>query len=478
MRRYRPSCRIAMETEDEQTETDMLLKNQIIETEIEDLTNEGLGVGKWDGQAVFIKDTVPGDRVRALVIKVKKTYAYARLQEIIRPGADRVEPVCPAARACGGCQLQMLSYSAQLVWKEKKVRDTLTRIGGFAGDSFPVFPVLPAESTLHYRNKAQYPVGRGQNGEPQIGFYAGRTHSIIETEDCSIGHPGDREIIECVRTWMKEHHVNGYDEAEGSGLVRHIMVRSAYETGERMTVLVVNGRRLPAEESLCRSLMALPGMCGVVLDRNETRGNVILGRDGRVLAGRDYFVDYIDGIRYKISYRSFFQVNPRQTRRLYETAVSFAGLTGKETVWDLYCGTGTISLFLARQAARVYGVEIIPEAIEDARKNAAENGMNNARFFVGKAEEVLPRMYEQEGISADVMVIDPPRKGCDEAVLRTMAAMAPQRIVYVSCDPATLARDLKYLAGAGYRVEKVQPVDMFPQTCHIETIVLLQKLNS
>lgn len=450
-------------------------KNDMVTVEIKDMGHDGEGIGKAEGYTLFIKDAVIGDLVEAKVMKAGKNYGYARLMQVLKPSKDRVEPKCSCARACGGCQLQALSYEKQLEFKEKKVRGNLERIGGFS--DLEIEKVIGMEHPWRYRNKAQYPVGKDKDGKIITGFYAGRTHSIIPNQDCLLGAEINETILEKVIAYMEENHVAPYDETTGRGLVRHVLIRCGYQTGEIMVCLIVNGRKLPAAEKLTDSLREIPGMTSISLNVNTKRNNVILGEEVINLWGQAFITDAIGEVKYQISPLSFYQVNPIQTEKLYDTALEFAGLTGKETVWDLYCGIGTISLFLAKKAKQVYGVEIVPPAIADARKNAALNGIENAEFYVGKAEEVLPEKYEQEGISADVIVVDPPRKGCDEAVLQTMLKMKPERIVYVSCDSATLARDLKRLCEELYEVKRVAVCDMFPQGVHVESIVLLQKRN-
>lgn len=469
-------------------------KNDVFDIRIEDMSEEGEGIGKVDGYTLFIKDTVIGDTVQAKVIKAGKTYGYARMLKVLSPSPDRVAPLCPAAGPCGGCQLQCLSYERQLAFKEEKVRSQLKRIGGFVEP--PVQPVIGMEHPYGYRNKAQFPIGRSKDGRIIAGFYAGRTHSIIETPRCYLGSPVNEEILRKVIGWMEQHQVPPYEEEKHKGLIRHVLIRVG-EPAEKdpmrgaskvcdpegqterprqiMVCLVINGRKLPHGKELVKELCKVPGMTSVSYNINTERTNVILGREVRHLYGDGYITDAIGDIRYRISPQSFYQVNPEQTGKLYATALEYAGLTGKENVWDLYCGTGTITLFLARQAREVRGVEIVPAAIEDARANARANGITNASFYVGKAEEVLPRIYEQDRVRADVIVVDPPRKGCDPALLETILAMEPERVVYVSCGPATLARDLKILCAEKYSLEKVQPVDMFAQTVGVETIALLQK---
>ena len=450
-------------------------KDDLIEVTIEDLSEEGTGIGKFEGMTFFIKDAVIGDRVRAKIMKMKKNYGFARLMEVLTPSPDRVEPLCPVARQCGGCQIQAMSYEAQLAFKTRKVESNLKRIGKF--EEIPMESIIGMEDPFHYRNKAQFPFGKKRDGKIITGFYAGRTHSIIENTSCHLGKEVNEEILEKILTWMNAFHVEPYNEATGKGLMRHSLIRCGFRTGEIMVCLVINGRKIPGEEALVDSLKIIPGMTSISLNVNKEKTNVILGREVINLWGRPYIEDYIGEVKYQISPLSFFQVNPVQTERLYGKALEYAGLTGEETVWDLYCGIGTISLFLARKARKVYGVEIIPDAIEDARRNASLNGFTNTEFYVGKAEEVLPEKYEKEGVRADVIVVDPPRKGCDETLLSTMVKMQPERIVYVSCDSATLARDLRYLCDNGYELKRVCPADMFPQTVHVETVCLLSKLN-
>lgn len=451
-------------------------KNDLATVTITDMGHDGEGIGKIDGYTLFVKDTVIGDTAEVKIMKAKKNYAYARLMRLITPSDRRTDPVCPYARQCGGCQIQELKYEEQLRFKEEKIRENLTRIGGFS--EVPMEPIIGMENPYHYRNKAQFPVGTDKNGNLITGFYAGRTHTIIHNTRCYLGAEQNEEILNCVLEYMRENKISAYNETTGQGLVRHILIRCGFKTGEWMVCLVINGRRLPAAEKLAEKLCRIKGMTSITYSVNMERTNVIMGKEIRPVWGKNYITDYIGEIQYQISPLSFFQVNPVQTERLYGTALEYAGLTGKETVWDLYCGIGTISLFLAQKAKMVYGVEIIPQAIEDAERNAGINGIENAQFFVGKAEEVLPEKYEKEGVHADVIVVDPPRKGCDEALIRTMVEMQPEKIVYVSCDPATLARDLKRICEGGYEIRRVRGVDMFPETVHVETIVLLSKLNA
>ena len=446
-------------------------KNDIVTLKIEDCGIDGEGIGKADGFTVFVKDAVIGDTVRAKIMKAKKNYGYGRLEEIITPSPDRVEPKCQFARQCGGCQLQALSYEKQLEFKTSKVRGHLERIGGFT--DIPMEKILGMDQPFHYRNKAQFPVGKSKDGRIITGFYAGRTHSIIENRDCALGVTRNKEVLDRVIAHMEKFHIQPYDENTGKGVVRHVLIRYGFFTDEMMVCLIINGENLPGEEALVKSLRQIPETVSVMVNVNKKRNNVILGEKVRLLWGQPYITDKIGEISYQISPLSFFQVNPYQTGRLYGKALEYAQLSGNETVWDLYCGIGTISLFLAQKAKMVRGVEIIPAAIENAKENACLNGFDNTEFFVGKAEEVLPEQFARTGERADVIVVDPPRKGCDETLLSTIIEMQPDRVVYVSCDSATLARDLKYLCERGYELKKVCPVDMFPNTVSVETVVLL-----
>lgn len=476
-------------------------KNDIVTVKIEDIGTEGEGIGKLEGFTLFVKDAVMGDVVEARLVKVKKNYAYARLEKVLTSSPLRVKPVCPYHKQCGGCQIQAMSYEAQLQFKENKVKNNLVRIGGF--DQLFIEsvmePVVGMEQPWHYRNKAQFPVGTDKDGRIITGFYAGRTHSIIANTDCALGVEENEPILQKVLAYMQNEKVSAYDETTGQGLVRHILIRKGFTSGEIMVCLVINGKSLPKEDRLVSTLREIPGMTSIWLNYNTKNTNVIMGTEGRVLWGQNTITDVIhrrsieeinsgkdclrydskenapQGITFAISPLSFYQVNPIQTEKLYSLALEYAGLTGEETVWDLYCGIGTISLFMAQCAKEVHGVEIVPQAIEDARKNAERNHIENATFYVGKAEEVLPRLYEEEHIFADVICVDPPRKGCDEACLNTIIKMAPKRIVYVSCDSATLARDLKYLCENGYEIRKVRAVDQFGQTVHTETVILLSR---
>ena len=514
-------------------------KNDLVTVTIDDIGTDGEGIGKVDGFTLFVKDAVPGDVVTAKIMKSKKSYAYARLEKVETPSPFRVTPPCKYYRQCGGCQLQAISYEKQLEFKNQKIRNNLIRIGGFSPEEVDekMDPIVGMEEPLHYRNKAQYPVGTDKEGNVITGFYAGRTHSIIANTDCLLGAPENQVILETILEYMRENKVSAYDETTGKGLVRHVLIRKGFTSGELMVCIVINRKYsdsqvingekrkrkpeanwdayalLPAQKVLVEMLAGIPGMKSISVNFNAENTNVILGREVQTIWGEPTIFDVIhvrdmkmegfpftgDELTFKISPLSFYQVNPAQTEKLYSLALEYAGLTGKETVWDLYCGIGTISLFLARKAKQVYGVEIVEQAILDARENAVRNGIENAKFFVGKAEEVLPAYYEgrldtdvldekvpgtqeqlpedQDMRHPDVIVVDPPRKGCDDACLATMLKMQPSRIVYVSCDSATLARDLKILCDGGYEIQKIRGVDQFAQTVHVETVVELQRMR-
>lgn len=457
-------------------------KNDIVTVEITDIGVSGEGIGHVDGYTLFIKDAVIGDVVEAKVMKAKKNYGYARLMKVITPSEYRVEPKCAFARRCGGCQIQEMSYDRQLVFKDQKIRGNLERIGGFTKDQIDTVmqPVVGMEHPFGYRNKAQFPFGTDKEGNPITGFYAGRTHDIIANTDCALGVEQNKEILEIILQYMRENKIKSYDEKTGKGLIRHALIRYGFKTKEIMVCLVVNGKKLPKAERLIEKLIQIEGMTSITISPNTRRDNVIMGDSYEILWGQGYITDYIGNVKYQISPLSFYQVNPVQTEKLYGLALEYADLKGDETVWDLYCGIGTISLFLAQKAKQVYGVEIVPQAIDDAKENAKINAIDNAEFFVGKAEEVLPEYYAEyerehngETAHADVIVVDPPRKGCDETLLETIVKMQPEKVVYVSCDSATLARDLKYLCANGYEIKMCRGVDQFPQTVHVETVVLL-----
>ena len=544
-----------------------LQKNDLITLEITDLTEEGQGVGKKDGLVFFVKDSVMGDKVEARILKVKKSYAYAKVEKLLEASPYRITPLCPVAGKCGGCQLQHLSYEKELSWKEDRIAQSLIRIAGLSPEEVESKKEGILGGVLsRYRNKAQYPVqsrkeirsggatsvsdwkvdgkwpgknkieAKEKSSDFSMGFYGFHSHRIIETEDCLINSAENPLILECIKEWAKEYKISGYEEETGKGLLRHIFLRKGFSTGEILLCLVINGRSLAHGKELWERLQGLSlndeegslqsradmqcdmdtqsraelhcgvdtqseadGHCeenrkiqekiiGLCVNINEGSGNAILGRETRCLYGKDSIEDKIGELSFSISVPSFYQVNPAQTEKIYGKALEYAALTGEETVWDCYCGIGTISLFLAQKAKQVYGLEIVPEAIENAKKNAEKNGLQNAEFFVGAAEEVLPKWVEEQKreLSAkgadcsirdmvDVVSLDPPRKGCDEACLSAVLELSPKRIIYVSCDPGSLARDMKYLREGGYKLEKWVGIDNFPRTGHVETVVLLSR---
>lgn len=515
-------------------------KNDVVELEIVDMSENGEGIGKEIRKELrtenskespcphkkqeqnrdqnssrytwFVRDAVIGDRIEARAMKMKKHYGFARLLKVQRPSAARIEARCPAASQCGGCQLQTMSYEEQLRFKERKVYNHLKRIGGLdnlmlpgaleesglagagaladggstqgeeeksklkAGAYVIMEPIIGMKDPWRYRNKAQIPFGKDKEGNVIYGFYAGRSHRIVECEDCLLGAGENKEILKEIRGWMERFAIPPYNEETHSGLIRHALIRKGFYTGEIMVCLVINGRAIPHSEELIRRLSGISGIKSICFNINTEKTNVIMGDEVASLSGPLYITDEIGGVTYRISPLSFYQVNPLQTVRLYQTALEYADLTGNEIVWDLYCGIGTISLFLAQRARQVCGVEIVPQAILDARENARINGIKNVEFFTGKAEDVLPEQYKKEKRHADVIVVDPPRKGCDTVCLDTIVKMRPARVVYVSCDSATLARDVRYLGERGYEVQRVRCCDMFGWSPHVETVCLLARL--
>ena len=484
-------------------------KNDLIMLEITDLTEEGQGVGKKNGLVFFVKDSVMGDKVEARILKAKKNYAYAKVEKLLEASPYRITPLCPVAGKCGGCQLQHLSYEKELAWKEDRIAQSLIRIAGLSPEEVESKKEGILGGVLsRYRNKAQYPVqsrkeihsGKvvdtsASSSALSMGFYGFHSHRIIETEDCLINSVENPLILNCIKEWAREYKISGYEEETGKGLLRHIFLRKGFSTGEILLCLVLNGKSLPHGKELWERLQDLSlsvekgeqvqgRIVGLCVNINEGSGNAILGRETRCLYGKDSIEDKIGELSFSISVPSFYQVNPAQTEKIYGKALEYAALTGEETVWDCYCGIGTISLFLAQKAKQVYGLEIVPEAIENAKKNAEKNGLQNAEFFVGAAEEVLPKWVEEQkregkdvGNLVDVVSLDPPRKGCDEACLSAVLELSPKRIVYVSCDPGSLARDMKYLREGGYELEKWVGIDNFPRTGHVETVALLSKLD-
>lgn len=449
-------------------------KNDYIDVTFEDLTHDGAGVAKVDGYPLFVPYALPGEKGKIKVLKVKKNYGYGRLMELYETSPDRVEPICPIYKKCGACQLQHLSYEGQFKMKEKQVRNVLERIGKL--ENVKVHPVLGMENPWRYRNKSQVPVGE-KDGRLVAGFYQKRSHEIIDMDECFIQHEIQDHLLQTVKSICEKYDIPPYDEVRHKGVLRHIMSRYGKTTGDVMVVLVTRTHDFPHKKKVVKEILSqIPHVKSIVQNVNKQKTNVILGEKNIVLYGEEVIYDYIGDVKFAISPLSFYQVNPVQTKVLYDKALEYAGLTGEETVIDAYCGVGTISLFLAKKAKKVYGVEIVDEAIEDAKRNARLNGITNVHFEAGEAEKVIPKWYK-EGIVADVVVVDPPRKGCDESLLDTLIQMKPKKIVYVSCNPATLARDLRILEDGGYKTKEVQPVDMFAQTMHVECVVLMSKVE-
>jgi len=447
-------------------------KNEVYRIEISGMTHEGQGVGRIENFTVFVDGSIKGEEVEIKIIKVNKSYAVGKLLNILKASPDRAEPICKVFNRCGGCSLQHMSAQAALKFKTDVVIENIRRIGKLK--DVVVHDTIGMENPFNYRNKAQYPVGQLKD-ELVVGFYAKKSHDIVDSPQCMIQHSVSDRAKLIVKRFLEDNKISVYDEETGKGLVRHVMTRRGFNTGELMVVLVLNGKSLPQQNKLVRQLTAdIPEIKSIVLNVNTANTNIILGNRNIVVFGEETITDYIGRFKFKISPLSFFQVNPVQTEVLYNKALEYAGLTGEETVFDLYCGIGTISLFLSEKAKKVYGVEVVEEAIRDAKENAKLNGVDNVEFLVGEAEKIIPDMY-QKGIRADVVVVDPPRKGCDEVLLDTLVSMSPERIVYVSCNPATLARDLAFLTGKGFQVVEVQPVDMFPWSIHVESCVLITR---
>ena len=451
----------------------MIKKNEIYNVKIDDLGSSGEGVGKIDGFTVFVPKTIPGDIAKIKITTLKKKYGIGNLIEIISPSENRVKLKCSKADICGGCQIMHMDYNAQLEMKRKMVEETLNRIGKI---DIKVNATLGMDNPYEYRNKIQFPVGI-IDGKSIIGPYKMGSHDIVDIEYCHIQAPVNRQIIKVIRKYIDDFGVEVYDEAKGTGLIRYIMAKIGFVTGEVMVVIITNGNELPYKNEFVQMFKEnIDGLESIVQNINTKHTNVILGGKTITLYGRDKIVDYIGNLKFNISALSFFQVNPVQTQILYDKVLQYANLTGNEIVFDIYCGIGTISLFLAQKANEVYGIEMVEDAINDAKENAEINNINNVRFYVGKAEEIVPKLYTK-GLHADVVVVDPPRKGCEESVLETIVNMLPKRIVYVSCNPATLARDLAYLVGRGYKTVEAQPIDMFAHSAHIECVVLISRIG-
>ncbi len=453
-------------------------KNQYLDVKIEDMGPLGEGIAKIDGYAIFVKDAIVLDECQVKIMKVHKTYAYARLEKIITPSPYRVKPKCEVARKCGGCKIMAMDYERQLEYKKEKVLNNLYKIGGLEKGSFICEEIIGMENPYNYRNKAQFPIGYNPKGKIVSGFYAGRTHVIIENNLCHLGVPENEMILNIIKGFMREKNIEPYNEETFQGIIRHVMIRKGFFSGEILICIVINGDDIPFREELVNRLITVEGVKSISLSINKKNTNVIMGKEIKNIYGKDSIQDNIKDLKFNISPKSFFQVNPIQTEKLYDKALEYADLTGNEVVWDLYCGIGSISLFLAKKAKKVYGVEIIKEAIDDAKINAKSNGLDNVEFFVGKSEDVFKSYYEKhKDMKADVVVVDPPRKGCFKTLLDTIGEVKPEKVVYVSCDCATLARDIKILGEYGYEVKKVCPVDMFPHTEHVETVCLMSRVE-
>lgn len=451
----------------------MLSKNKEYIVDIVDIGQGGVGIGKYEGFTVFVDGGLVQDKIKVKITKSKKNYAVGDIVEIIEKSPFRVERKCSESlRQCGGCQIQELDYQKQLDVKTNEVKQVISRIGKL--DDVVIHDTLGMEHPFRYRNKAQFPIQKKDN-MPVIGFYKKKSHDLISTDECIIQHEVNDKIIKIIKTYIRAYSVSIYDEKTHKGLLRHLVTKVGFTTGEVMIVLVANGKKLPYLKELASVLKEnIPGFKTLVVNVNTQKTNVILGKENIVAYGDGMIRDYIGELVFEISPLSFFQVNPLQTEVLYNKALEYANLGENDTVFDIYCGIGTISLFLAQKAKKVYGIEIVEDAIKDAKRNAKINNMDNVEFYVGKAEEVVPKMYK-EGKRANVVVVDPPRKGCDEKVLDTIVSMEPDRVVYVSCNPSTLARDLAYLNERGYKCHEIQPVDMFPHSVHVENVAWLSK---
>ena len=461
------------------------VKNQILTVTIEDLGDNGEGIGKIDGYTLFVKDALIGDKVKARLTKVKKNYSYGRVEAIVEPSPFRTEPKCKEHRRCGGCQLQALTLEQQLKFKENKVKNNLVRIGGFDREFIDKMyeGIIGMKEPFFYRNKSQYPIGEDKCFNPVAGFYAGRTHDIIPCTNCCLAPKENQEILDAVLSHMKRFKVHAYNEESGCGTIRHVLIRKGFSTGEIMVCLVIkhihttkggcknSSEYIAHQDEFIEELSKIKGVASICVSVNNLNTNVIMGNEIHTLWGKDKIEDILLGKKFEISPLSFYQVNPIQVEKLYSAAIDFAELSGDEEVWDICCGIGTISLCMADSAGYVHGLEIVPEAIEDAKKNALLNDVKNADFICAAAEDYLPKHKDE--IKADVVVFDPPRKGMDEKALKAVVSVSPSKIVYVSCDSATLARDLKYLCENGYEIRRLKCVDMFPQTVHVETCVAL-----
>ena len=451
----------------------MMEKNQIISMEITGMSHDGNGVGHFDGIAVFVPDSAVDDVLSVRIVKVNRTHCYGRIEQIVTPSPDRISPDCAVSRRCGGCKFRHVSYEAELRYKQEFVQSNLRRIGGF---SLEVEPIAPSPQQDGYRNKAQYPV-RLQKKELCAGFFAPRTHEVVDCHNCRLQPQKFETILETVLAFVKSYGITIYDETTGKGLLRHVYLRYGQECGETMVCLVVNGDRFPHSDELVKTLLDCDQqIVSIILNMNTQNTNVIMGETTKLLYGKPFITDTLCGVSFDLSPLAFYQVNHDGAQQLYQIAADYAGLTGREILLDLYCGAGTIGLSMAHRCKQVIGVEIVPEAIQNAISNAAKNGIRNARFFCADAAEAAERL-SGEGVRPDVIVLDPPRKGCDAAVLQSVAQMGPDRIVMVSCNSSTMARDCAILRDLGYRMQRCRPVDLFPRTNHVETVVLMSKVK-
>ena len=451
----------------------MLKNNDIIEVEITDLTKDAMGVGHYDGLAVFVANAVPGDIVNAKITKVKPTLAYAQISSFNRKSSERQTPPCPAFDSCGGCQLMHMKYEAQINLKKKFIFDALTRIGNVPENI--KIDMISAVSPLNYRNKMVFPIGNDKKGSPVCGFYKIKSHDIVPLNDCPLGIVKNDKIIKTILEYMNKYKITVYDEKTGKGLLRRLFIRHGINKNETMVVISANAKSIPHEREITDSLLnAEKSIKSIILNINTKQTNLVLGSDNKVLWGNPVIHDTLCGFEYEISPHSFFQINPAQTEKLYDKAIEYADIQKDETVLDLYCGIGTISLAASKYAKNVVGVEIVPEAIENAKKNALKNNITNCTFLAGKAEDIAPKLIK-DNLSPQKVILDPPRKGSDEKTLAAICSTSPKSIVYVSCNPATLARDIKFVSELGYKVEKVTGVDMFPNTIHVECVVLMSR---
>ena len=449
-------------------------RDEIIELNIEDMTTTGEGVGRDNGFTIFVDGALPGEKVKAKIRKVKKSYAIGSLEELIDSSSNRVKPPCVYSKTCGGCQIQNVEYKEQLNIKRKIVIDALERIGHLKGMEERVAPTLGMDNPYEYRNKAQYKISI----DGQLGFYKKKSHRVIPVEQCMIQSEQSSKIMKHINRFIQKYKVPVYNEETHKGILRGIVERVSHDNSEVMLIFVLNAKNFKYKTELKEYMKEhLPNVVSIYFNMNMSKTNVVLSKENKHVYGKEKILDTIGSLKYEISPLSFFQVNPLQTKVLYDKVVEFSALTREETVLDLYCGIGTISLYLAKYANKVYGVEIVPEAIKDAQANMMLNNIENTEFILGKSEKIMPQLLK-EGIQADIVVVDPPRKGCEETLLEAIITMSPKKIIYVSCNPATLARDLKVLTGGRYEVERVQPVDMFPHTPHVESIILMTYCGS